>query len=85
MGDINQYRCIYLADYRENDKLCRAIERVKELEKEYDKLTKHFIDNHVPKSKIKDKIEELEKENRVECIEFNQDVIKILQELLGDE
>ena len=34
MEDINKYRCIHLADKRENDKLCKAIERIKELERQ---------------------------------------------------
>lgn len=34
MEDINKYKCIHLADQRGNDKLCRALERVKELEDE---------------------------------------------------
>ena len=30
--NINKYRCIHLADQKGNDKLCRALERLKELE-----------------------------------------------------
>lgn len=29
--NINKYRCIHLADQRGNDKLCRALEKLKEL------------------------------------------------------
>lgn len=34
-------------------------EKNKELEENYDKLTKHFIENHISKDKIKEKIEEI--------------------------
>lgn len=30
--NIKKYRCIHLADQKGNDKLCRALERLKELE-----------------------------------------------------
>ena len=30
--NINKYRCIHLADQKGNDKLCKALERLKELE-----------------------------------------------------
>lgn len=36
MEDINKYRCIHLADKKENDQLCKAIERIKELERQID-------------------------------------------------
>lgn len=70
--DYKKYRCIHLADCRGNDKLCKAIQRVKELEEAVDdfmqgkaystrqleKLKKNFI----PKSKIREKIEEYDKQ-----------------------
>lgn len=34
-------------------------EKNKELEQQYDKLSKYFIENHISKDKIKEKIEEL--------------------------
>ena len=34
MNDINKYRCIHLADYKDTDNLCSAIERIKELERQ---------------------------------------------------
>ena len=57
---------------------------LQELYKYIQKLEHSNKYNVVSKSKIREKIEELEKENRVECIEFNQDVIRILQELLEE-
>ena len=37
-------------------------EKNKELEANYDKLSRHFVNNHISKDKIKAKIEEVEKE-----------------------
>lgn len=34
MDDINKYKCIHLADYKDTDELCSAIERIKELERQ---------------------------------------------------
>lgn len=36
MDDINKYKCIHLADYKDTDNLCSAIERIKELERQID-------------------------------------------------
>lgn len=34
MEDINKYRCIHLADKGSGDELCKAIEKIKELERQ---------------------------------------------------
>lgn len=55
--------------------------KILELETEYDKLTKHFIDNHIPKSKIK------EIRDKAEVMDYYtlSNVIEDLNKLLGDE
>ena len=59
------------------DERDELIEMNKELEVQHDKLTKHFIDNHIPKSKIIAKIDE------VTAYGFDN-VIEVLQELLEE-
>lgn len=93
MGDINQYRCIHLADYRENDKLCRAIERVKELEeivKQMDNETLKFSNivarDYIPKTKVRKILDkQYELFNSKSQKEYSQEVVDVLEELLEDK
>lgn len=54
------------------DERDELIEMNRELEAQYDKLTKHFIDNHIPKSRVKEKIDEVTKygfDNAIDLLE----------------
>lgn len=69
----------------------KSINRVKELEQQYDKLSRHFIQNHVSKDKIKAKIEEVKnsKENytfeKLTSEDIRRTIITNLQELLEED
>ena len=69
----------------------KSINRVKELEQQYDKLSSHFIQNHVSKDKIKAKIEEVKnsKENytfeKLTSEDIRRTIITNLQELLEED
>ena len=50
--ELSKNEAINIINFIEN-----LIKRNKELEENYDKLSKHFIENHIPKSKVREKIE----------------------------
>lgn len=67
------------------------IKGYRELEETYDKLAKHFVENHISKSKIKEKLEELKEEYKIALEENSTKAfilkcqIEILEKLLEDK
>lgn len=82
-----------LEEFEDEEELKQAIEnlinRVKELEQQYDKLSRHFIQNHVSKDKIKAKIEGLRDVIQYSAnplaIDNSKYAIDILQEVLEEQ
>ena len=64
----------------------QLVDYIEQLEGQYDKLTKHFINNHIPKSKVQGKIECLKSFKGLTMYEkCRYDVvINHLQELMED-
>ena len=82
INEYNNLKQIEEAHRIENGELRVELQQEKE---NYDKLTKHFIENHISKDKIKEKIEELE--NLIETNSLYEECwnkIEILKELLEE-
>lgn len=73
--------------YRNIEILVSEFERLEDIEDRKVQVEYDFVFNQGVRSiekKIKEKIKELENNNYAECIEFNQEIINILQELLEE-
>lgn len=67
-----------------NDRVGEIIDlenKIEEQEAQYDKLAKHFVENHIPKSKIKEKINAYSKS----CAVVDAFIVDVLQELMEDK